>query len=124
MLKCTQGNCILLAWPSSRAFPSSDIALQKNLYFAWKVMATKMYKRKFHFVPRVFTNFPLLQLQCCENPSFPLNGKRIGNLHFPFNCKGDSLRFLDFQTEDPPQVSCVGWPNTHIGKHGRTVKFI
>jgi hypothetical protein len=29
-------------------------------------------------------------------------------LHFPFNCKGDSLRFSDFQTEEPPQVSCVG----------------
>ncbi len=65
MLKCTQGNCILLAWPSSRAFPSSDIALQKNLYFPWKVIETKMYKRKFHFVLRVFTNFPPLQLQYC-----------------------------------------------------------
>jgi hypothetical protein len=116
MLKCTQGNCILLAWPSSRASPSSDISVQKNLYFPWKVIATKMYKRKFHFVPRVCTNFPPASASIlCKNPSFPLNGKRIGNLHFPFNCKGDSLRFSDFQTEDPPQVSCVGWPSTHTG---------
>jgi hypothetical protein len=41
----------------------------------------------------------------CKNPSFPLNEKRIGSLHFSFNCKGYSLRFSDFQTEDPPQVS-------------------
>ncbi len=71
MLKCTHGNCILLAWPSSRTFPSSDIALRKILYFSWKVIKTKMYKRKFHFIPRVFTNFPPLQLQCCVETLSP-----------------------------------------------------
>jgi len=65
MLKFTQGNCILLTWPSSRAFPCSDIALQKNLYFPWKVIETKRYKRKLHFFPRVLSNFALLQLQYC-----------------------------------------------------------
>jgi len=34
MLKCTQGNCILLAWPFSRALPSSDMALQKKSLFS------------------------------------------------------------------------------------------
>jgi hypothetical protein len=60
----------------------------------------------------------------CKNPSFPLNEKRIGNLHFPFNGKGDSLRFSDFQTEGPPQVSCVGSPSTHTGSMVRSQNFI
>jgi len=125
MLKCTQGNCILLAWPSSRAFPSSDIALQKNLYFPWNVIETKMYRRKFHFVPRFFIKFSLLQLQyCVKTLPFPLNENRIRSLHFPFNYKGDPLRFSDFQTEDPSQVSCVGWPSTHTGSIVRTQIFI
>jgi hypothetical protein len=61
MLKCTQGNCILLTWLSSKAFPSLDIALQKNLYFPWNVIETKLYKRK-------FKSFSAEKSLCTQNP--------------------------------------------------------
>ncbi len=91
-----------------KSFPLLS-TLQKTLYFSLKGDQNKKVQKEISFCSQGLHQFsPASASILCKHPSFHLNEKRIGNLHFPFNCKGDSLRFSDFQTEEPPQVSCVG----------------
>jgi hypothetical protein len=92
-----------------KSFPLFRYCTSKKIVFSLKGDRNKNVQKEISFCSQGLHQVsPASASILCKNPSFPPNGKRIGNLHFPFNCKGDSLRFSDFQTEDPPQVSCVG----------------
>ncbi len=92
-----------------KSFPLFRHRTSKKSLFSLKGDRNKNVQKEISFCSQGLHQFsPASASILCKNPSFPLNEKRIGSLHFPFNCKGDSLRFSNFQTEDPPQVSCVG----------------
>jgi hypothetical protein len=72
MLKCTQGNCILLAWPSSRAFPSSDITLQKKSLVSLKGDQNKNVQKEISFCSQGLHQFsPASASTLCKTLPFP-----------------------------------------------------
>ncbi len=92
-----------------KSFPLFRHGTSKQSLFSLKGDRIKNVQKEISFCSQGLHQFSLASASIlCKNPSFPLNEKRIGSLHFPFNCNGDFLRFSDFQTEDPPQVSCAG----------------
>jgi hypothetical protein len=94
-----------------KSFPLFRHRTSKKSLFSLKGDWNKNVQKEISFYSQGLHQFsPASASILCKNPSFPLTEKRIGSLHFSFNCKGYSLRFSDFQTKDPPQVSCVGWP--------------
>jgi hypothetical protein len=108
ILKCTQGNCIFISMALFKSFPLFRHCTSKNKLFSLKCDRNKNVQKEISFCSQGLHQFsPASTAILCKNPSFPLNEKRIGSLHFPFNCKGDSLRFSDFQTEDPPHKFLV-----------------
>jgi hypothetical protein len=92
-----------------KSFPLFRHHTSKKALFSLKGDQNKNVQKEISVCSQALHQFsPASASILCKNPSFPLNEKRIGNSHFPFNCKGDSFEILDFQTEDPPQVSCFG----------------